>query len=120
MRVEQLTEILRKLNSSSAEVEASAIMSIDGLTMASLLSEGIDEDRVGAMTAALLSLGKRVSAELRRGKLEQAMIKGEKGYVLITSAGPDAVLAVVAQEDAKLGLVFLDVKRAAARILETL
>ena len=113
MRSERLSEILRNLNSSSAEVEASAIISVDGLAIASALSEGIDEDRVGAMTAAMLSLGNRTAAELRRGKLDQVMVKGERGYVLLCQAGTDAVLVVVAQENAKLGLIFLDIKRAA-------
>jgi predicted regulator of Ras-like GTPase activity (Roadblock/LC7/MglB family) len=114
------SEILRNLNSSSAEVEASAVISIDGLAMASALSEGIDEDRVGAMTAAMLSLGNRTASELRRGKLDQVMVKGERGYVLLCHAGPEAVLVLVAQEGAKLGLVFLDAKRAAARIAEAI
>lgn len=120
MRSQALSEILRNLNSSSAEIEASAVVSVDGLTMASALSEGIDEDRVGAMTAAMLSLGTRTSNELRRGRLEQVMVKGERGYVLVTHAGSEAVLVVVAAESAKLGLVFLDVKRAAGKIAETL
>jgi predicted regulator of Ras-like GTPase activity (Roadblock/LC7/MglB family) len=120
MRATKLNEILRGLNSSSAEIEASAVVSIDGLTMASALSEGIDEDRVGAMTAAMLSLGTRTATELRRGKLEQVMVKGESGYVLLASAGEEAVLVVVAAEGAKLGLVFLDAKRSAAKIADSL
>ncbi len=120
MLANKLTEVLRSLNSSSAEIEASAVVSIDGLTMASALSEGIDEDRVGAMTAAMLSLGTRTAMELRRGKLDQVMVKGERGYVLLASAGPEAVLVVVAAEGAKLGLVFLDAKRAAAKVAESI
>jgi predicted regulator of Ras-like GTPase activity (Roadblock/LC7/MglB family) len=120
MRAQLLSDILRNLNSSSAEIEASAVVSVDGLTMGSALSEGIDEDRVGAMTAAMLSLGTRTSNELRRGRLEQVMVKGERGYVVVTNAGSDAVLVVVAAENAKLGLVFLDIKRAAAKVAEAL
>lgn len=120
MRTQVLSDILRNLNSSSAEIEASAVVSVDGLTMSSALSEGIDEDRVGAMTAAMLSLGTRTSNELRRGRLEQVMVKGERGYVVVTNAGSEAVLVVVAAENAKLGLVFLDIKRAAAKVAEAL
>lgn len=120
MRSETLGDALRMLNSSSAEIEASAVVSIDGLTMASMLSEGIDEDRVGAMAAALVSLGTRAAVELRRGNVEQVMVRGEKGYVLLANAGREAVVVVVANEAAKLGLVFLDLKRSAARIAEIL
>ncbi len=113
MRAEMLTSILAELNGSSADIEASAVVSTDGLMMAALLPGGMDEDRVGAMSAALLSLGDRTARELARGTLEQVLIKGNNGYILMTYAGTDAVLTVMAKSQAKLGLIFLDVKRAA-------
>ena len=71
---------------------------------------------MGAMAAAMLSLGDRIVAELSRGTLEQTMIKGGDGYVLLIHAGHTAVLAVIARKDARLGLVFLDSVRAASEI----
>ncbi|OFC30342.1 roadblock/LC7 domain-containing protein [Acidithiobacillus caldus] len=120
MREEMLKSILSDLNGSSADIEASAVISTDGLTIASLLAANMDEDRVGAMAAAMLSLGDRTAAELARGELEQVMIKGDNGYVLLIHAGHDAVLTVIARKEAKFGLVFLDAKRAAAGIAELL
>ncbi len=116
MRADRLTSVLTGLNETSADIEASGIISTDGLMMASVLPVGIDEDRVGAMSAAMLSLGDRTAQELVRGTLEQVLIKGEKGYVLMTYAGDDAVLTVLANPNAKLGLIFLEVKRAAENI----
>lgn len=113
MREEMLTAILSDLNGTSADIEASAVISTDGLMMAALLPAGMDEDRVGAMSAAMLSLGNRTSEELARGSLEQVLVKGNHGYVLMTHAGDDAVLSVLAKPNARLGLIFLDVKRAA-------
>ena len=51
MREQMLKSILSDLNGSSADIEASAIISADGLTMAALLPQDVDEDRVGAMAA---------------------------------------------------------------------
>ena len=116
MRADMLTSILAELNGSSADIEASAVVSTDGLMMAALLPSTMDEDRVGAMGAALLSLGDRTAKELARGGLEQVLIKGDKGYILMTHAGEDAVLTVLAKPQAKLGLIFLDVKRAAESV----
>jgi len=76
----------------------------------------MDEDRVGAMSAAILSLGERSAVELARGDLEQVLIKGDNGYILMTHASDEAVLTVVAKPKARLGLIFLDVKRAAEEI----
>jgi predicted regulator of Ras-like GTPase activity (Roadblock/LC7/MglB family) len=120
MRADMLTSILSELNGSSADIEASAIVSTDGLMMAALLPAGMDEDRVGAMSAALLSLGDRTAKELARGTLEQVLIKGDRGYILMTHAGEDAVLTVLAKPQAKLGLIFLDVKRAAEAVVKVI
>jgi hypothetical protein len=116
MRDDMLKTILSDLNGSSADIEASAVISTDGLMMASLLPAGLEEERIGAMGAAILGLGARTAQELARGQLEQVLIKGKNGYVLLTHAGGDAVLAVMTKASAKLGLIFLDVKRAAEAV----
>ncbi len=110
-RTEQLVARLRDLQASSAEVEAAAIVSVDGLSIASSLPVGTEEDRVSAMSAAMLSLGERISNELGRGGLEQVFVKGENGFVILTAVGEEAVLTVLARKEAKLGLIFLDVSR---------
>lgn len=120
MREEMLGSILSELNGSSVDIEASAVISTDGLMIASVLPQSMDEDRVGAMSAAMLSLGDRTAQELARGELEQVLVKGKSGYVLMTYAGEDAVITVMAKQNAKLGLIFLDVKRAAESISKVL
>lgn len=120
MRADMLASVLTELNGTSADIEASGVISTDGLMMASVLPAGLDEDRVGAMSAAMLSLGDRTAQELTRGTLEQVLIKGAKGYVLMVYAGSESVLTVLAKPNAKLGLIFLDVKRAANSISELL
>jgi len=111
-RTDMLLEKLRDLQASSGDVEAAAIVSVDGLSMASSLPPGIEEDRVSAMSAAMLSLGERIASELTRGELEQVNVKGDNGYVILTSVGEEAVLTVLARKDARLGLILLDVSRA--------
>jgi predicted regulator of Ras-like GTPase activity (Roadblock/LC7/MglB family) len=86
---------------------------VDGLIMASSLPAGVEEDRVSAMSAAMLSLGERIAGELGRGLLDEVYIHGDEGYVLLMASGTDAVLTVLAREQAKLGLVLLEMRRAA-------
>ncbi|HIE26320.1 TPA: hypothetical protein EYP66_03440 [Candidatus Poribacteria bacterium] len=107
-----MVDRLREMQVSSPDIEASAIVSVDGLSIASALPQEIEEDRVSAMSAAMLSLGERIASELGRGDLEQVHIKGEKGFVVLMSIGEEAVLTVLASEKAKLGLIFLDMHRA--------
>lgn len=112
-RTELMVDRLRDLASGTPDVEASAVVSVDGLIMASALPANVEEDRVSAMSAALLSLGERIASELGRGELEQVYIKGTKGYVMLTSVGEEAVLTILVRANAKLGLIFLDMRRAA-------
>jgi predicted regulator of Ras-like GTPase activity (Roadblock/LC7/MglB family) len=80
--------------------------------MASALAPEIEEDRISAMSAAMLSLGERIASELGRGALDQVYIKGENGYVFLMAVGEEAVLTIMARKEAKLGLIFLDMRRA--------
>jgi uncharacterized protein len=112
-RTEQMVARLHEMQAASPDVQASAVVSVDGLIMASALPEDVEEDRVSAMSAAMLSLGERISGELGRGSLEQVYIRGRHGYVLLSAVGEEAVLTALARQDAKLGLVFLEMRRAA-------
>ena len=113
-RTEQIMARLRDLRAIASDIEASAVVSVDGLTIASDLPADVEEDRVSAMSAAMLSLGERIASELGRGTLDQVYIRGGDGYVILMSIGEDAVLTALARQGAKLGLVFLDMRRAAA------
>jgi predicted regulator of Ras-like GTPase activity (Roadblock/LC7/MglB family) len=112
-RTERMVNRLRDLQAGTPDIEGSAIVSVDGLMMASALSTDVEEDRVAAMSAAMQSLGERIASELTRGSIEEVYVRGDKGYVFLRAVGEEAVLTVLARRDAKLGLIFLDMKRAA-------
>ena len=112
-RADQMVERLRNMQAAAPDIEASAVVSVDGLIMASALQQGVEEDRVSAMSAAMLSLGERISTELGRKGLEQVSIKGSKGSIVLTSIGEEAVLTVLSRQDAKLGMILLEMRRAA-------
>lgn len=113
-----MSERLKDLQASSPDVEASAVISFDGLTIASALPESIEEDRVAAMSAAMLSLGERISGELGRGNLDQVYIRGKNGFMVLMAVGNEAVLTVLARKQAKLGLLFLDMRRTTQDLAE--
>jgi len=113
-RTDLMVDRLRELQAGAPDIAASAVVSVDGLIMASALPADVEEDRVSAMSAAMLSLGDRIAAELGRGTLEQVYIRGDDGFVILMSVGEEAVLTALVRDGAKLGLVFLDMKRAAS------
>jgi predicted regulator of Ras-like GTPase activity (Roadblock/LC7/MglB family) len=113
---ENLDDILKKLLAAIPEVKAAAIVSAEGLPIASALPQGVDETRIAAMTAALLSLAERSVIEMEKGLFDQLYVKGSDGYLLVLQAGPNAVLTVSTTKDVRLGLIFLDCKRTCEKI----
>ena len=119
-RSDRLDGALSALLTQTPEIEAAAVVSFDGLPMASALPAGMDEDRVAAMSAALLSLGERATQGLGRGDLSQVYIEGETGTVYLVSCDDEAVLVAVASKGAKVGMMLYEVRRAAAVIADVL
>ncbi len=119
-RAARLDRILRELLQQTPGVEAAAVVSFDGLPMASALPAGMDEDRVAAMSAALLSLAERAAQGLGRGDLSQVYIEGENGTVFLVSAQDEAVLIAVTAADTKVGMMLYEVKLAANKVGEVL
>jgi uncharacterized protein len=115
-RADRLATALDDFIRSSPDVEAAAVVSFDGLTMASALPDDLEEDRVGAMSAALLSLGEQAALGLGRGQLNQVFVEGEHGFVFLMSARDQAVLAAIARRTAKIGFMLFEMRRAAQRI----
>jgi uncharacterized protein len=105
--------LLRTLPTASDCVRSCALVSYDGLMVASVLAQGIDADRFGAMCASLLALSTRASKEVERGVLRQVILDGEQGPMLLTRAGEAGVLAVAADPTKNLGKLILDTRSTA-------
>lgn len=108
---EKLSSLLQNFVSSTNDVQGAAIVTPDGLPLATSLPTSIDEERAAAMSAAMLSLGERISSEFARGIVDRIFVEGEKGYGILTSCGEDAVFLVLASQAAKQGLLMLEIKR---------
>lgn len=111
-RTESLNKVLKGLQTGSPDVEASALISEDGLMIASALPQDLDETRVAGMSATLLNLGTRAAVELRRGEIQEVIVRGLNGYAVMITAGRGVLLLVLTNENAKLGLVFFDMREA--------
>jgi hypothetical protein len=120
MQTAGLVSILRELNASSPEIEGSWVISTEGLVIASAFPLRVDEDRGSALAAALLSRAERTARALQRGDLEQFLLKGETGCILMVYAGNGAILIALTKPDAKFGLIFFDIEHSAERVVAEL
>lgn len=115
-RTEKIQDVLRGLRSASPDIIGASVVSIDGFVIASVLPSEIDEELVSGMAAAMLGVGERISSELMGSNMEQTYVRSEKGYVVLNAVGGDSVLVVLTTKDAKLGLVFIELKRRCAEL----
>lgn len=116
INTEKLSIVLQNLVTATSDVQGAALVTPDGLPLAATLPGGMDEERVSAMSAAMLSLGERIGQELARGSIERIFVEGDKGYGVLTSCGDDAVLLVLADRKAKQGVLMLEIKRVVEEI----
>jgi len=119
-RTEKIAEILRGLRISSPEIIGASVVSIEGFVISAIAPSEIDEELVGGMSAALLGVGERIASELMRATMEQTYVKSEKGYVILNAAGEEAVLVLLATKEAKLGLIFLELRRTIPELIKLL
>lgn len=119
-RTEKIAEVLRSLRVSSPDVIGAAVVSIEGFIIASVAPTEVDEELVGGMAAALLGVGERISKELMRANLEQTFVRSEKGYVILNAVGTEAVLVLLVTREAKLGLIFLELRRVVPELTKVL
>lgn len=115
-RTERIQEVLRGLRSASPDIIGASVVSIDGFVIASVLPSEIDEELVSGMAAAMLGVGERISSELMGAMMEQTYVRSDKGYVVLNAVGQDSVLVVLTTKDAKLGLVFIELRRACSEL----
>jgi predicted regulator of Ras-like GTPase activity (Roadblock/LC7/MglB family) len=113
---QKLGYILQNFVSTTSDVQGAAMVTPDGLPLASSLPGGMDDERVSAMSAAMLSLGERIGKELVRGEIDRIYVEGDEGFSILTSCGQDAVFLVLAGKEAKQGVLMLEIKRAIAQL----
>ncbi|MCH8906286.1 MAG: roadblock/LC7 domain-containing protein [Candidatus Heimdallarchaeota archaeon] len=119
-RTNDMKNILDEIDLNVRQIQAAAVVSVEGLPIASKLPDKYEDTIIAAMTAAMLSLGDKIASNLDKGQLERIMIEGSNGVVVSMAAGPNAVLTVSAEKDAPLGLLFMEMSTGAKKIAELL
>ena len=111
IEVSYLNDKLQDFIVNTSQIEGAILVSPDGLPITAVLPDQLDEERTAAMSAAMLSLGERIAFDLARGAIERVLVEGEKGYSILVGCGEDVVLLILANKEAKQGIIFLAIKR---------
>lgn len=114
--VQKIQTVLQSLVAGTPDIEGASLVTVDGLPLSSTLPSHMDEERVSAMAATMLSIGERIGEELQRGGVGRIFVEGEQGYCMLTNCGQDAVLLVMATAAAKQGLLQLAIRRSVSEL----
>lgn len=99
---------LERLLESCDGVIAAMFALRDGRPFAEKSRSKLDRGKFAAMTSSLVALGRSVLRELQAGDLDHVLIEGSTGKLVVSSVpgtGGLLMLAVLAERDARLGLV---------------
>ncbi|MEE9377488.1 MAG: roadblock/LC7 domain-containing protein [Candidatus Lokiarchaeia archaeon] len=118
--ISELIDLLRRMEAVNSDIQGSAIVSVQGLPICSVLARDINDGIVSAMSAAILSVSERAVEELARGDLKRILIEGVEGIIILSKAGENAILCTLAKSDASLGMVFLNIQSVSRKISELL
>jgi len=117
---QQLTDTLRALRQASPYVVGAAVVTADGFVVASDLPDEQYEKKVTVMAMAMLTMGQEATGEMGSSQVERVLVESKDNYMVMVNAGPGTVLATVSSKEAVLGLLFVAVRQAAARVSELL
>jgi len=111
INTEKINQTLQDFVSNTSDIQGAALVTPDGLPLAAILPAKMNEDRVSAMSASMLSLGEKIGQELARGEVERIFVEGKNGYGILTSCNEETLFLVLASHQAKQGLLMLEIKR---------
>ncbi len=110
-KADKIKDVLNRYRSVSPDIFGASVITMDGFMVASVTLSEIDEGLVGGITAALLGVGERIAKEMMNSKMTQIFVKSENGYSICNNISDETVLVSLVNSEAKLGLIFLEIKR---------
>jgi len=109
--------ILERLSVNAGnDVTGAVAVGMDGIVLASRMSNDVNAERVGAVAATMVGVTRRVSGELKIGAAQEAIIKADNGLFMVLPAGDQSLLAVNLRQGANLGMVRIEAREAAVAI----
>ena len=119
-RSERLAETLKNIVETSADIQGVVVISRDGLVIGAQLADSMDQARTGAVAAGLLSLSGRSLEQLARGEIQQTLVQGTEGNVIVMSADRDIAFVALTDLDINMGMVLLEAREGSQRVARVL
>jgi predicted regulator of Ras-like GTPase activity (Roadblock/LC7/MglB family) len=120
-RSDILADALAELLQESSDIQGAAIVGVDGLVYsANVPQRAVEEEMVGATSAAILGLSKRSADQLKRGKFKQSLVQGDEGNIIVSSLNEETLFVGLTPSNVNLGMAFAEMRTMVARLSELL
>lgn len=118
---ELLADALERLLQESSDIDGAAVVGVDGLVYsANVPHRALDENMVGATSAAILGLSKRSIGQMKRGIFVQTLIQGDEGNIIVASLNEETLFVGLTPKNVNLGMAFAEVRNMIAGLNEIL
>jgi predicted regulator of Ras-like GTPase activity (Roadblock/LC7/MglB family) len=113
----ELDWLLDGLIDRAAGADRAVVLSADGLLMARSRNMSIpDAEHLSAVASAFQSLSRGAGRHFGGGEVRQTIVEMEHAFLLVTAAGAGACLALIATEDADLGMLAYETNLMVVRV----
>lgn len=118
---EILADTLTELLQESSDIDGVAVVGNDGLVYsANVPQRALDENMVGASSAAVFGLSRRSVDQLKRGNFKQTLIQGDDGNIIVAHLNDETLFVGLTPKEVNLGMAFAEVRGMTARLNEIL
>ena len=109
--------LLDRLLVQVAGVDMAVLLSADGLLLTGSAGMPVETaEHLAATGSALIGLARSTGRQFGRGKMHQAAIEMDGGYLLVAAAGKGTGLAVLTSSDADIGLIIYEMHLLVRRV----
>ena len=100
-----------------AHVSQAVVLSHDGILIAKSTGLAREEaEPLSAVASGMHGLARSAGRRFGRGAVRQTIIEMEAGFIFVTAGGNGACIAVIATEDADVGLIAYEMEMLVARV----
>jgi predicted regulator of Ras-like GTPase activity (Roadblock/LC7/MglB family) len=102
------------------QIKACGIVSKEGLLINSRTPPDVDARIFSALCSTIMGAAEAASGQMATGTVSQISVKTGKGTIVLIPAGLKALLTVLTDPEAQIGLIFFEMEKKAAQVEEIL
>ncbi|HUV83676.1 MAG TPA: roadblock/LC7 domain-containing protein [archaeon] len=115
----KLDQILTKFMQ-VGQIKACGVVSTEGLLITSRMPPEMNERIVGALCSTIIASAETASSQMGTGEVSEVSVRTQAGTLLLKPAGKKALVIALAEIEAQIGLITVEIEMRAKQVQEIL